>query len=212
VDLIVRGVFTQRSGMVKKIFDHLTAAIFFLIIPVTTLQAADMVVEAKGAYFYPTDSKFRKIYSNRGMYGTEYTCQAWKWLYGWASASYYSSWGSSIHLRHRTHIYFIPLALGPKYFHRFTWGDIYVGVGGMGTYLHMRDHSPFVIHRPHKWGFGGIAKAGILVKLYRNFFIDFFSDYSYMKIDFHNTDHGKVQRHIADLSGLSIGGGIGYRF
>lgn len=193
-------------------FLYLNAAVFALIAPITCLQAVDMFAEAKAAYFLPIDSKFRKIYSDRSIYGAEYSCQAWQGLYGWASGSYYSSWGTSIGLKHRTHIYFIPVALGLKYLYRFKRVDLYVGAGAMGTYLHIKDYSRFVIPTSCKWGFGGIAKAGLIVNLPKAFFIDFFSDYSYMKVDFHNTDHGKVQRHSADLSGWSIGGSIGYRF
>ena len=220
--------------MTRKLLINLGAAAFGLVVSMAPaaaenlLAASDgkslpqgssgpgsrpsMAVEAKAAYFHPTDSKFRKIYSSRGIYGAEYQFQAWRSLYGWASADYYSSWGRSIGLRDRTHIYFVPLALGLKYLHSFNRVDLYVGVGALGTYLHIRDHSPYAIPTSCKWGFGGIAKVGCTVNLPKSFFLDFFSDYSYTKVDFHNTHGHKIQRHRVDLSGCAVGGAIGYRF
>ncbi len=176
------------------------------------VHAVDVLLEAKAAYFRPSDNKFRKIYSSRGIYGVESSVQAWRELYGWASGSYYSSWGHSIWLKNRTHVCFVPLALGLKYIFNFEKVDVYAGAGAMGTYLHIRDYSHYVTPRSSKWGFGGVAKAGAIVDLPHSFFLDFFSDYSYMKIQFHNTDRHRVQSHPVDLSGWSIGGAIGYRF
>ncbi len=183
-----------------------------LTLSTSCLQAWDSFLEAKAAYFYPTDDKFRSIYNSRGIYGLEYTCQAWKWLYPWISTSYYSSWGKSMGFGYRTHIYFIPIGLGLKYLHSFKHADLYAGVGGLATYVHIRNHSPFVVPTTAKWGGGAIAKVGLLINLPKSFLIDIFSDYSYMKVDTRKSDHGKVIRHHVDLSGWSIGGAIGYRF
>lgn len=173
-----------------------------------------ILVEAKAGYFYPTNSRFRKIYhQGGGIYGFEVSCQAWKGLYGWASGNYFTQSGHSFGQRSHTDITLVPLAAGLKYL--FTINailDLYIGAGILTTYLHMHDHSHFVIQSVSKWGVGGIWKAGAILNVYKRLFIDIFADYSYMHIPFHNTHHGKLVRHDVHASGVSAGGGIGYRF
>jgi hypothetical protein len=107
----------------------------------------------------------------------------------------------------------VPVAAGLKYlFSNADWLDIYLGAGVLGTYLHTKDHSPFVVKSVHKWGVGGIWKLGGLFYLYKGLFLDIFADYSYIKIHFHHTHGGKLVRHTADVSGVSAGGGIGWKF
>jgi hypothetical protein len=173
----------------------------------------DVLAEAKAGYFCPTSGRFREIYSGGGIYGFEVSCEAYKGLYPWVSGSYFSQSGRSIGLKNRTIITFVPIGYGLKYV--YSWNkylDVYTGLGGLFTYLHMRDHSRFVIPSISKWGFGGIVKFGFLVNATNRFFFDLYTDYSFLEIDFHNTHHGKLVRHNADLSGFSFGGGVGYRF
>lgn len=90
--------------------------------------------------------------------------------------------------------------------------SFYVGAGGLATWLKLRDHSPFVIPKSEKWGFGGIVKAGAIIDFCEGFFADLFVDYSILNISFHNTGGGRVTRQTAHLSGVSAGVGLGYRF
>ena len=39
---------------------------------------ADTLIEAKGAYYFPTNSDFKEIYSSSGMYGIEGSHQFWR--------------------------------------------------------------------------------------------------------------------------------------
>jgi len=168
--------------------------------------------EAKAAYFHPTDKDFRKVYSGGGIYGFEVTGQAWRNIYAWGSGDYFHKSGSSIGSGNSSKITFVPLGFGLKYLFPMRFVDIYAGAGMLTTYLHMKDDSPFVIHSVSKWGLGAVVKTGANFIIKKHFFIDLFTSYSFMKIGFHNTHHGKVIRHHADLSGWSIGGGVGYRF
>lgn len=178
----------------------------------TDLQAIDVFVEAKAAYFAPTDHKFRKIYSGGGIYGGEISCQTYRNLYGWISGDYFSKKGSSIGEHDSTRITIVPLGIGLKYLFPISCADLYLGAGVLGTYVHMKDHSPYVIHHISKWGVGGIAKAGAIFNFGENFFADLFTSYTYTEIGFHRTDDGKVTRNNAHLSGWAFGLGIGYRF
>lgn len=175
-------------------------------------QASELLPEAKVGYFYPTSSKFREIYSGNAIYGLEFSFQAYRQWYPWIAASYFTQDGHSSALKNGTRITLVPLEIGLKYlFHTSRHTRIYVGLGAAPTYLRTRDHSSYVIESVHKWGIGGVAKLGSLVDIGR-FFFDFFADYFFTTIDFSDTHHHKLVRHDADVSGLSIGIGIGYRF
>ena len=175
-------------------------------------RSVDFFAEVKGGYFYPTSHKFRDIYSGGGIYGLELSCQAWQQLYGWASGDIFYKSGHSQGLHHSTHITMVPLGAGLKYLFPVSFSDIYLGAGVLGTYLHMKDRSPYVIRSLSKWGAGGIFKAGVLFNFKEHYFVDLFSNYTIMNIDFHNTDHNRVIRHTAHLSGWTVGLGIGYRY
>jgi hypothetical protein len=199
--------------MIRKFFG---AGALILATLFSSLQAVDTLVEAKAAYFYPTSHEFREIYSDGGIYGLEVSCQAWRGFYPWFSASIVHKSGHSITTSplvssDSTRITLVPLGLGLKYLYPINFVDLYAGVGILGTYVHIKDNSPFVIRSSSKWGVGGIAKIGAIFN-YKSFFVDLFSDYSYTKVDFHNTNHGQVVRHRANISDWSIGAGIGYRF
>ena len=183
-------------------------------------NAVDVPVEFKAAYFYPTSRSFREIYPSGGpIYGVELSCQAWKRLYPWFSANYFSKSGHSIiegvpdSLRSHTKIQFVPLGLGLKYVYEINRTlDLYIGLGALATYLHMKDEAPYVIQTSSKWGAGGIGKVGAFLNFYKAFFLDIAIDYSYMKVHFHSPGGDTITRQTADLSGFSFGGGIGYRF
>lgn len=176
------------------------------------LQAREHLVEGTAAYFLPTSKIFRTIYTSRVMWGAEYNCQAWRSIYGWMGANYYSSSGRSIGLNHKTDIFFVPVFLGLKLITNYDRVNFYLGLGAIGNYVHIRDHSPFVIPTSCNWTFGGIVKSGFLITIRKGLFIDLFADYKYTQVDFDNTGDDKVARQTGNLSGWSFGGGIGYRF
>lgn len=197
---------------------YLAPIIFFIALSTFSLsktEAREFLLEGKAGYFYPTNDLFRELYGDgKGIYGAELTGEICNSFYGWASVNYFSDSGHSIGLSDPTKIRIIPVGLGVKYmcplncFTRF-----YFGGGFLATHLHTHDfESPIVIPRVDKWGFGGIVKTGFLVFLSKCWFIDVFADWSYMHIDFHNTEGYDVIRLDADLSGFSGGAGIGYRF
>lgn len=170
------------------------------------------LLEAKAAYFRPTAHLFREIYGEGGIYGLEFSIQSWKNLYTWTSVSCFAKSGSSIGEHNKTNLIYVPICLGIKYLFPVKNWYFFLGAGAIAGYLHIHDHSPFVIQKVVKWGAGGIVKANALYNVSNHFFLDFFTDYSFLKIDFHKTNHGTVIRHHADLSGWSISAGLGVRF
>lgn len=185
-------------------------------------QALDTLFEANAAYFYPTDPQFRKIYSGGGIYRLKTCTQVWEQFYPWISIGVFSKSGSSIGEGDKTRITIVPLGFGFKYlplFDRFF--RPYLEVGGLASYVHIHDYSPYVVKKNSRVGAGGIIKIGLLTYLAKFFFLDFFCDYSFMKVNFntsykeerhHGADNKEVTHHRADLSGFSFGGGIGFSF
>ena len=182
-----------------------------VFLPCFKLQAMEMLPEVKAAYFYPTDNRFREIYGGGGLYSIEKSVQAWKQFYPWMSLGFFRKDGRSLEKRFDTHIIMVPIGLGVKYLFTYKKMNPYLGLGMLVTYTNMHDHSPYVVRKFGHWGVGGIVKAGSYMYVTKDFFIDVFCDYSYLKINYHHPSR-KVRNLRADLSGLSIGAGLGYRF
>lgn len=186
----------------------------FFVLP---LVGRNIILEFKGAYFLSTDSMFKKIYGKgSALYGPELTVQLCenKNLCLFASVDYLQKEGHSLGLCNRTKIKMIPVALGLKYVEPvFNHTDLYVGLGVEAVNVRTKNCSDFVIFEQSQWGIGGIAKAGAYYYLPCNFLLDFFIDYSFVKVG--SNDCGCVpglQLAKANLSGAIFGIGLGYNF
>jgi hypothetical protein len=201
--------------MIKKMIVSSAAQIVLALLTMDTIHGhtQKVLIEAKAACFISTNHLFKKIYHRPGgIYGLEATFQLCDELYGWTSGSFFTQKGYSINGHNRTRVTFVPIGFGIKYLIACSNMDFYAGAGVLATYLQTKDDSPFVFHRPSKWGVGGIWKAGCNIYLSPCIFLDIFADYSYIKIGFNNTNNGTIQRHKGNLSGASLGAGIGYKF
>jgi hypothetical protein len=88
--------------------------------------------------------------------------------------------------------------------------DFYLGAGPLAAYMHIHDHSEGIPQKTCRWGGGGILKGGAIFNFMRHFFLDLFTDYSFIYVPVsHRTD--LITRN-ANLSGWSIGLGLGCRF
>lgn len=193
--------------MVMKFFK------IFLIIIAMPILAKDILLEFKTAYFLPTDCRVKKIYGNGGaLYGPEVTfklCKERNW-YGFASVDYLSKKGNSIGSCSKTIMEIVPLAIGLKYFVPLCWVDLYAGLGFQSLHLTTKNFSPFVQRCTSQWGYGGIAKLGAYYDLPCNWFLDFFIDYSFVKVG-----RGKCCKTVpikAKIDSALFGAGFGYRF
>ena len=90
--------------------------------------------------------------------------------------------------------------------------NLYLGAGVLPAYVHIRDDKNFLVPKSVKWTVGGVFKAGIIKNLCYGIFLDFFVDFMYLKVNFSDTQGRVVFRDEGDLSGLSAGGALGYRF
>lgn len=210
------------SGSLKYLYLIIHASLFFANTNSNSYDSSctlprDILVEFKGAAFFPTNSCVRNIYGDAAaLYGPEVTfqlCQNKNW-YGFASADFLSKTGHSIGLCDLTKMYIVPLALGVKYFVPFCYrgcsGDFYVGLGFQPVHLKTVNCSQFV-RNTSKWGFGGVGKIGAYFDLPCNFFADLFFDYSFVKVACDKCSDGATPLK-ANISGAVLGLGLGYRF
>ena len=161
---------------------------------------ADGLGEIKASYFLPTGALFREIYGGGGLYEGEFTYRIWRWVDVWTSAGYFGKSGHAIGAGAETQVFFIPLGVGVKGVYSVGAVDFYGGVGGLGLYLHTRDHSPFVSSTTSQWGGGALFKAGAWVPWRKELFLDLFAQYAL------------AYANGADLSGWAFGAGVGYRW
>jgi hypothetical protein len=195
--------------MNKKIVLCILSATYLIT---SSLQARTILLEVKGAGFFPTSHLDKKIYGNTGIFGAELNINIYERLYGWVSIDGLSKKGCSLIGHTKTKMSYIPLGFGLKCFHPFYCADFYLGIGILAGRIHTHDDSPYVAPTYSKWGCGGIAKAGCIINLAYSTFIDLFFNYSFIKTSSHNTNGGTVYPHPAKLNAAQVGLGLGYRF
>lgn len=174
------------------------------------------MIEGKISYYYQMDSTTRGVFNNRVLYGLEGSIgdrlthhQA---LFGYVGTNLYSASGHSIGQNTKTELLLIPIEIGMKYLLSVRHDvDMYIGVAATPFYVNTTDDSSFVIHKRSKWDIGGTFKGGALIfPKQEHFFIDIFLSYYLLSTKFSDT-HLTIGRE-ADLSGLSVGGGLGWEF
>lgn len=178
----------------------------------TPESVSNLTLEVKAAYFIPTSSTTRDIYGDSAITGLSFHFPIYYDLIGWIQTSYLKAKGKTLGLSNKTTMQLVPFVAGLNFAPRWGWFQPYIGLGIEPAYLHVENSSPYMIHKSAKWGVGGIAIFGMMFNLPYSLFLDFFGEYSYLKIPFHDSNHGKVVPRTADVSGVDFGAGIGYRF
>ncbi len=172
-------------------------------------------IEPKGGYFYPTSDRLRDFYSpGGGFVGAEITGELTGRWYGFLGSSWFSKSGHSDGLGNKTTINLVPIQAGFKYLQPCSDKvDAYFGLGFQTDYVHFHDHSSFVVQKSTNWGYGAVGKFGFLWTHCNGFFLDLFAEYAWIaKVHFSGTLDGAIERVPVDVSAISSGIGIGYRF
>lgn len=170
----------------------------------------EILLEGKASCFISSNKRFRTIYGCTGLYRIETSIQTWKDLYTWISLGYLYGWGDSSRGNH-THIHLVPLSVGISYLFKQEKWTPYIGIGPLFAYSYINNGSNSVTRHQNGWGGGFLTKLGALVYATDHLFLDFFADYSFIRMSFHHSDKRTVHKK-GDLSGCSLGAGIGYRF
>ena len=174
----------------------------------------EMMLIGKAAYFRPSSNKFRKIYGGGWIYDMELKIQTYKQLYTWTSIGLFTKSGVTSGGRDRTKIQIVPIGVGLQYLYPLGYHNdaVYFGAGVLPTYVHVYDQPSFLVSSSHKWGYGGVFKTGAILYLCHSIFVDFFANYTILWISGDDSTTPLVFGTKANLCGLSVGGGIGYRF
>jgi len=188
---------------------------FSVLFCVFSLAARDVILEFKGAYFLPTNSRFKDCYKGSALYGPELTVQLKenKNWYGFASLDYYKQKGRFLSRCDSTKLRLLPLAIGVKYFIPIRdRANFYFGLGFQPVYINQKSRRAFVTSKKTFWGYGGIGKIGAYIDLPRNFLLDLFIDYSFVWTSKNNFYGNTLIPSRTNLSGAIFGAGLGYRF
>ena len=174
-------------------------------------------LEFKPGYFYFTDADMREFFDNGGFsFRGETGCKLWGPLTVWVDGGYFQKKGEAIGGTEKLEIKLASITLGLKlihYFHKSV--AIYAGAGPRLVMMMLKNHSEHVNEEDNEFGIGGGFDAGIwifpLPNAARNLFFDLFVDYSWKKMSI-TPDPISSYDHDVDVSGLTAGLGIGFRF
>lgn len=165
-----------------------------------TARAEGLSIEARGAYFSPTDTAFREIYGYGISWGGEISFSLSERMAVWAGADYYSKIGKLGLTEDATKIRIAPLAAGVKLYLSRARLRPYIGAGA--AYFQYKETNN--IGTIEKGDVGFVGRAGLLVMLGPTFFMDIQAGWSTCSVQ-----PAEVK---ANLGGLSLGLGIGFEF
>lgn len=197
-------------------------------------------VEARIAYYHPSDKKVRRIYGNGwpdyqiefskdfpGFNISEYSCDegcAWNWRL-WAGVSGFTKGGNSIGFEDPTRIRLIPVNLGVKLLYSVDCNtEVYAGGAVCYSFLNITDHSDFVRKHTRKEEFGGLLQSGIAYTFFNCLRVNIFVDYLFQRFQFHDKrsrpffssgifhDARFIEGKNLNLNGFKIGTGFGITF
>jgi outer membrane protein W len=172
----------------------------FILAAAGTSRAEGLSIEARGAYFSPTDKTFREIYGYGMSWGGELSFAISKRTAVWAGGDYYSKVGKLGLTEDETKIRIAPLAAGVKYY--FSGGRLRPYVGAGAAYFQYKEANS--IGTIEKGDVGLMGRAGLLVMLGPMFFMDLQGSWSTCSVQ-----PAEVK---ANLGGFSLGLGLGFEF
>jgi outer membrane protein W len=161
---------------------------------------SDWDAEIRGAYFLPTSSTQRKIFTrdhlNAGVEISKYFYENWSL---WGSFTYIRSRGNDL-FGENTTLRLNPLSIGIKYTYPLTcrWA-FYAGLGANYTWGRLWENGNPARHTSRS-RVGFTTKLGLNYDIDGCFFVDLFTDYLYMPMQF---------RDMNNAGGFLFGLGIG---
>lgn len=171
------------------------------------------LLEVKGAYFFFSDSKMRKIF-NKGGGDVQLSASypIWKWLQIYGSVEYMQRHGKSLGGHQKTSLWEVPLSLGLKPVIKISPAvHYYLTLGPRYFFVHTHANSSYVDKTLHENGCGGFANMGFNFFPVRHLVVDVFGEYSYKRMHFHSHKHN-VYGEKVQIGGFAFGAGLGYAF
>jgi hypothetical protein len=158
--------------------------------------------EVKLGYFRFGDKKLRHMY-DKGLLDVQWVNSFcfWNPLYVYTSVEYIGADGRVPKTHEKQKIRMVPVSLGLQYIQPITFDfKYYLTAGARYFFVHQWDHSTSLTHH----GLGGFANTGFIYYFSEHVIVDFFGEYSYKKMHFHEMGGS------SHVGGLTLGAGVGY--
>jgi hypothetical protein len=175
-------------------------------------------VEADAAAFFPTNHTVRQIFGSVWQnYGLAFDhihpfTKILKPLSFFGQVNYLFSHGHSEGGNQKTHIQLIPLTFGLKWIQEVHEKiDFYVGAAPRYYFMKIDNNSSYVPQHKNSNGCGAYVTVGSFFHPVCNLMINLFLDYSFMKFKAPSST-SLYTGFSTNVSGLSLGGGIGWIF
>jgi hypothetical protein len=173
----------------------------------------EVFLEAKAGYFIPIADRYKKVFSGSGIYGLEADIQLYRPLYFYLGADYYTE---SSHTQGSHHfpcsIEMIRPFAGFKFIFQTRYPiRPYLGVAFQEAYVKNKTKAHTLIREEHHWQEGALGQVGI-VCIWNHFVLDIFGNYSWLIVHMKGSKTKPVIVHHQNISGFTVGGGLGYQF
>ncbi|MEI8365274.1 MAG: hypothetical protein WCF65_02550 [Parachlamydiaceae bacterium] len=183
-------------------------------------ECIPFTIDARLSYFWPESSSFREFYGNGTvdyqLTGTIPVYQGCSFLLRglnlWWAADYIENSGHSQGLGNKTKIKMEPVTAGLKWVYPHSWLRPYIGIGLKYYFLQVHNTSDFVKEHISRNGPGCIAETGIQIFSCNHIMGDLFLSYSFKQFGAPSNHLPNVTTTGLDVSGINIGGGIGFQF
>lgn len=172
-------------------------------------------IEGQVSYFYPFSKKIKKIYGDGWplyeIRSNQTFCNGWS---VWEGISWGNNSGKYKH--HKTKLQVLSLKLGLQRFFYFSpCLNFYAGLGASYNFLHVRDKARIITRAHHKKNaLGAILQTGVNYFFLNQYYVGAHLEYLYQEFGTYHPKYSYYQSHKVDfdVSGMKIGGSIGFIF
>jgi len=186
-----------------------------------------VLLEFRPSYFYPISKGIRQAFHNGGVnyqitgaFPVYYGNNAWlQGLDVWAAVDYFSREGRTSGLGNKTRLRIVPLTLGLKYFFpdlgTVAPVNFYVASGMKYFFVYNYTDSDYAQKNVYANGMGGVVETGFTSTVMKHLVLDIFASYSFRTFGAPSISSSKYPAVIPtgmNISGVNVGGGIGYKF
>ncbi|MDW7760721.1 MAG: hypothetical protein SCM96_08790 [Acidobacteriota bacterium] len=174
--------------------------VFFIAVTAGAAAGDSFSIQARGAYFIPSEAVFKEIYGESPVYGGGISLKIMGGLSLWAGGSFFNKTGTLTFTEESTTMTLIPVFGGLQY--QFLSGRFRPYIGAGAGYILYKEENP--IGKVEDGGLGFMGLAGVKVLIAGPLFLDLQGSYSMCKVEPAGIE--------ADLGGIHIGLGLGLQF
>lgn len=157
-------------------------------------------MEIKASYFMPAEKSFQDIYGNGWMPGLAFHIKILKDFDLELDVNYLFKSGNLTIIEEDTRLSILPIGVGIRY--RLLTGKLNLYSVPAIKIFYYRESN--LIGVASKWGVGYGFKIGSFIRITKNLFFDFYSEYTYCKM---KPDYFKI-----NIGGVNIAWGLIYGF